>query len=136
LQTPIAVRTTIKAKAPFGAEMYRPNLFVAKCRWLAGGRIALRTSDILIIWPVEILFALISSVSDALHRAQAAAARYGAGVAILSGGGDGSGKSTRSAAEDLWHCEKLRLQRHRQSFRMLKGKYVDVRTAAYTPGRH
>jgi hypothetical protein len=36
----------------------------------------------------------------------------------------------------LWHCEKLRLQRHQQSFRMLKGKSIDVRTAAYTPGRH
>src|SRR5262249_52498932 len=29
----------------------------------------------------------------------------------------------------LWHCEKLRLQRHLQSFRMLKGKSVDVSTA-------
>src|SRR4030095_5316724 len=32
--------------------------------------------------------------------------------------------------KDLWHCEKLRLQRHLQSFRMLKGKSVDVSTAA------
>src|SRR5215475_14043107 len=95
----MAVRTTIKAKTPFGAEMYRPNLFVANCRRLAAGQIALRASDILIIWPVEILFALISSASDASHRAQAASARYGAGIAIISGGGDGSGKSTRSAAE-------------------------------------
>jgi len=79
--------------------MYRPNLFVANCRLLAGGQTALRTSDILIIWPVEILFALISSVSGALQGAQAAAARDGAGIAILDGGGDGSGKSIRSAAE-------------------------------------
>jgi hypothetical protein len=99
LQTPTGVRTTIKAKAPFGAEMYRPNLFVANCRRLAGGQIALRASDILIIWPVEILFALISSASGALHRAQAAAARYGAGIAILTGGGDGFGKSILPAAE-------------------------------------
>jgi len=84
LQTPIAVRTTITSKAPFGAEMYRPILFVAICRRLAGRRIARWTSDILIIWPVEILFALISSASDSLHRAQAAAARYGAGIAILA----------------------------------------------------
>ena len=73
------------------------------CRNLSPARrradCALRTSDILIIWPVEILFALISSASDFLHRAQAAAARYGAGIAILNGGGDGSGKSNRSAAE-------------------------------------
>src|SRR5215470_3493972 len=79
--------------------MYRPDLFVANCRRLAGGQIALRTSDILIIWPAEILFALISSASDALHRAQAAAARYGAGIAILNLGGDGFGKSILSAAE-------------------------------------
>jgi|SRR5262245_3541010 len=92
LQTTIAVRTTIKARTPFGAEMYLPNLFVANCRRLAGWQIALQTSDILIIWPVEILFALISSASDTLHRAQAVAARYGAGIAILNGGGDGFGK--------------------------------------------
>src|SRR5215510_14511147 len=92
LQTSIAVRTTIKARAPFGAEMYRPNLFVAFCRRLAEGQIALRTSDILIIWPVEILFTLISSGSGALQGEQAAAARYGAGIAILNGGGDGSGE--------------------------------------------
>ena len=67
LQTPKAVRTTIKAKTPFGAEMYRPNLFVANCRLPAEGQIALRTSDILIIRPAEILFALISSGSAALH---------------------------------------------------------------------
>ncbi len=40
LQIPIEVRTTIKAKPPFGAEMYRSNLFVAICRRLAGGQIA------------------------------------------------------------------------------------------------
>jgi hypothetical protein len=79
--------------------MYRPNLFVANCRRLAGRQIALRTSDILIIWPVEILFALISSASDALHGVQAAAARYGAGIAILNGRGDGFGKSILSTAE-------------------------------------
>lgn len=99
MQTLIAVITTIKAKTPFGAEMHRPNLFVATCRRLDGGQIALRTSDILIIRPVEILCALISSASDALHRSQAAAARYGAGIAILTGGGDGFGESILSAAE-------------------------------------
>jgi hypothetical protein len=89
------------ARSPvrYVAEMYRPNLFVANCRRLAGGQIALRISDILIIWPVEILFALISSASGALHGAQAAAARYGAGIAILTGGGDGFGKSILPAAE-------------------------------------
>jgi hypothetical protein len=51
------------------------------------------------LWPAEILFSLISSSSGALHGAQAAAARDGAGIAILNGGGDGAGKSTRSAAE-------------------------------------
>jgi hypothetical protein len=99
LQAPTAVRTTIKAKAPFGAEMYLPNLFVANCRRLAGGQIALRTSDILIIWPVEILFSLISSGSGALHGAQAGVARAGAGIANLNGGGDGFGKSILPAAE-------------------------------------
>jgi len=79
--------------------MYRPNLFVAICRWLAGGQIALRTSDILIIRPAEILFVLISSGSGALHGEQASATSYGAGIAILNGGGDGAGESTRSAAE-------------------------------------
>jgi hypothetical protein len=39
----MAVRMTIKAMAPFGAEMYRPNLFVAICRRLAAGR--LRAAD-------------------------------------------------------------------------------------------
>jgi len=66
--------------------MYRPDLFVANCRRLAGGQIALRTSDILIIRPVEILFAVISSASDALHRAQAAPASDGAGIAIPDDG--------------------------------------------------
>jgi hypothetical protein len=66
--------------------MYRPDLFVAICRRLAGGQIALRPSDILIKWPVEIPFALISSGSDALLSEQAEAARYGAGIAILNGG--------------------------------------------------
>jgi hypothetical protein len=78
--------------------MYRPNLFVAICRRLAGGQIARCGLQIFSLWPVEILFALISSASDAMYRAQAAAARYGAGIANLYGGGDGSGKSTRSAA--------------------------------------
>jgi len=79
--------------------MYRPDLFVAICRRLAGVQIALRPSDILIKWPVEIPFALISSGSDALLGEQAEATRYGAGIAILNGGRDGSGKSPRSAAE-------------------------------------
>src|SRR5262245_45039698 len=129
LQTPIAVRTTTKARPPFGAEMYRPNLFVANCRRLAGGRIALGTSDILIIWPVGILFALISSGSGALHGEQAAAARYGAGIAILNAAETAMGNPLSLPPKDLWHCEKLRLQRHQQSFRMLKGKSVDVSTA-------
>jgi hypothetical protein len=43
------------------------------------------------------------------------------------------GKPFGLPLKDLWHCEKLRLQRRLQSFRMLKGKSVDVRTAADTP---
>jgi hypothetical protein len=79
--------------------MYRPNLFVAICRRLAGRQIVRWTSDILIIWPADILFALISSGSGAMQGAEEAAARYGAGIAILTGGGDGFGKSILPAAE-------------------------------------
>jgi len=108
--------------------MYRPNLFVANCRRLAGGQIAPRTSDILIKLPVEILFALISPASDDLHRAQAPPARYGAGIAIPDAAETALGSPFCLPLKDLWHCEKLRPQRHQQSFRMLKGKSVDVRT--------